>query len=570
MEAKVNRREWVKNVAIIFLAVLLVLTFFSNTIRNRSLPEVATQMVQSNSITAKVRGTGTVEAAGIYEVKSQQTRLIKAVMVRAGQSVEAGDVLFVLGEGPSEELQAAQEQLDALQKSLQTASISAPSYDYTEQEKAILKAEELVAQLQSEEAAAKLLYEANNPNYASRLDIANKELEQANQKLTEAIEDYCRELPDSEKDIDVAALTEELPAQNDSYEVLDKAISDARTNVGIARNNLNVAQQELEALGELDDKTEAQEKVNQAQLALSSELGKLESAKLNKLKKAYDQVQAALAQRQSVLESGGPEIQDYLTAITEREAAEESLESLRHSLEQQKISDGKSSALTGLELNELRKQINKQKELINELSGGVENQIVAPVAGEISEICYTAGQNAPAGEILCMVEVPDMGYTMTITVTSDQAKRIRVGDEGTVTNYYWGSTITAQVNSIRNDPKDPQKSRLVTLDVYGDTNAGATLTVAIGSRSMDYDNVVPNNAIRSDSNGSFVLLVEAKNSPLGNNYYARRTPVEVIASDDFNSAVTGEFNWGDYVITTSTAPVSNGDMVRMADGQNGR
>ena len=38
-----KNREWVKNAAIVFLAVLLVLTFFSNTIMNRSLPEVATQ-----------------------------------------------------------------------------------------------------------------------------------------------------------------------------------------------------------------------------------------------------------------------------------------------------------------------------------------------------------------------------------------------------------------------------------------------------------------------------------------------------------------------------------------------
>ena len=33
-----KRRDWIKNVAIIFLAVMLVLTFFSNTIMNYSLP----------------------------------------------------------------------------------------------------------------------------------------------------------------------------------------------------------------------------------------------------------------------------------------------------------------------------------------------------------------------------------------------------------------------------------------------------------------------------------------------------------------------------------------------------
>ena len=99
MENKPKNREWVKNAAIIFLAVLLVLTFFSNTIMNRSLPEAATEYVQSGPITAKVRGTGTVESQGNYEVKAPQTREIRAVMVKSGQQVETGDVLFVLGDG---------------------------------------------------------------------------------------------------------------------------------------------------------------------------------------------------------------------------------------------------------------------------------------------------------------------------------------------------------------------------------------------------------------------------------------------------------------------------------------
>ena len=55
--ATVSKRAWVKNAAIIFLAVMLVLTFFSNTIMNHALPEVAAQYAQSGTITSKVRAT---------------------------------------------------------------------------------------------------------------------------------------------------------------------------------------------------------------------------------------------------------------------------------------------------------------------------------------------------------------------------------------------------------------------------------------------------------------------------------------------------------------------------------
>ena len=45
-----KRRDWVKNAAIVFLTIMLILTFFSNTIMNYSLPEVAIQYIQSGTI----------------------------------------------------------------------------------------------------------------------------------------------------------------------------------------------------------------------------------------------------------------------------------------------------------------------------------------------------------------------------------------------------------------------------------------------------------------------------------------------------------------------------------------
>ena len=82
-----KRREWVKNAAIIFLTIMLVLTFFSNTIMNYSLPEVATQYVQSGTITAKVRGTGNVEATDPYNIKIEETRVIASVAVKQGDQI---------------------------------------------------------------------------------------------------------------------------------------------------------------------------------------------------------------------------------------------------------------------------------------------------------------------------------------------------------------------------------------------------------------------------------------------------------------------------------------------------
>ena len=44
-----KRRDIIKTILIIFLAVMLILTFFSNTIMNRSLAEISTEYVSEEA-----------------------------------------------------------------------------------------------------------------------------------------------------------------------------------------------------------------------------------------------------------------------------------------------------------------------------------------------------------------------------------------------------------------------------------------------------------------------------------------------------------------------------------------
>ena len=48
-------------------------------------------------------------------------------------------------------------------------------------------------------------------------------------------------------------------------------------------------------------------------------------------------------------------------------------------------------------------------------------------------------------------------------------------------------------------------------------------------------------------------------------YAKQHEGMEVLASDDNNSAVVADLSYGDYVITTSNSPVKSGDQVRMAE-----
>ena len=141
-EEKVKKRGWVKNAAIIFLSVMLLLTFFSNTIMNRSLPEVAAQYAQSGAINARIRGTGTVEANEVYEVVLEQSREVESVAVRVGDAVNAGDVLFRLADKDSDELKQAESALDDLNYQYQEAVLNASQSDYARENRDINLARE--------------------------------------------------------------------------------------------------------------------------------------------------------------------------------------------------------------------------------------------------------------------------------------------------------------------------------------------------------------------------------------------------------------------------------------------
>ena len=189
-EREGKRREWVKNVAIVFLSVMLILTFFSNTIMNYSLPEVATQYVQSDNITAKVRCDGIVECGSLYNVKVSESRKVTLINVRVGDKVQIGDVLCSLDEMESDEIAMAEEELktakEAYEMALLTGDLSVSQMQNAGKTQSMetYRKQLIAAQMKVDEAkdavnAYKPTYDAVKKGYEN----AKKELDDANNKL---------------------------------------------------------------------------------------------------------------------------------------------------------------------------------------------------------------------------------------------------------------------------------------------------------------------------------------------------------------------------------------------------
>ena len=629
MEMKVKRREWVKTAAIIFLAVLLVLTFFSNTIMNYSLPEVATQSVQSGSINAKIRGTGTVAANESYEVTVEQSHKVASVLVKQGQQVKVDDVLFRFEGGESDELKAAQDALDQAEQGYEKSLIeagNAAAKENREIQKArdaynealavyqqystmsasqiatkLAEAEIKLKDLQIESSQAQQDYDNAKAEYDQLASqIAGLETDISGyEKLVASAQSELDSLEDKKRAADSAdaELTGTKAAYGENYDRFLSMVGGDSDKAAVYAADLTLMRSTLglddatatafsAAFKAISEATAAKEKADMelsracnggnytsmlqelrseksaAEDNLSnseSELRRLKKQQgdadyLNDLKYAVTEANQAVTDQQAEYDK----LSKASSAATTMKSAKDTLENL---VFEQNLADSAS-----VDMKAAKESIEKQRENVEKLKKAAEGgEVKSPVNGTISSLSVSAGQTANAGTALATIDVTDRGYTLKIPVTNEQAKKVTIGEQAELVNYWWGGDdITATLESIGTDPANPGKGKQLTFRLNGTVEPGQSITLSIGQKSANYDCLVPNSAVRSDNNGSFVLLVTSKSSPLGNRYTATRVSVNVLASDDTSTAVTG-LSAGDFVLTTSSKPVSSGMQVRLAD-----
>ena len=655
------KRGWVKNAAIVFLSIMLVLTFFSNTILNHSLPEVAARYVESGTINAKIRGSGTVTAGESYDVVLEQTRKVESVYVHVGDFVNTGDVLFLLSNADSEELKQAQKALDSMRLAYEKTLLSMDDADYAQENRNIQKAKEALAEAQAEllkntvttdeilnaqlalrdaEKVQKELntaladteeYLAEASNEYNALEAKIEGWEEQLEVLEETIEDYKKqikslksgsgdldeELADAKRDLqkakesyaslritygaDYDALkeaAEQIAAGSDVIYQMAAIVKDrdAADPQKIAYEKLQPVLNQVETL---EDKVAEYEALVDGQASVQEQIDKLDDAcddaedELDALEDdlddAYDMLndlerEVEGAEFQKVFQEEQVELQaDTVTQLEEQyndlkdkqseyesakdrvESCQDTLDDLTFALAEQKKADGKLAASQQLDLDNALKEIQEQETLVAELQAeSVGAEVTANVSGQISSLNVTAGRDAVAGDTLAVIEVVDRGYTVKLPVTNEQSQKVRIGDKADVTNYYWGEQLDVTLTSIINDPSNPGQGKLLVFTLNGDISSGQNVTLSVGERSANFDSVIPNSALRTDTNGTFVLVLTVKHSPLGNRYIATRVDVNVLAQDDTTAAVSG-LSMGDYVITTSSKPLEAGMQVNMVE-----
>ena len=324
-EKEFKNRKWVIRVAVGFMAAMLLLLFFSNTIYNYSLPQVTVVYSSPGQMTTAIKESGTVEAMKTSKVIADANHTIEAISAALYDDVNKGDVLVTFKAvdlEKDEELKAAQEQLDQLINQQYKDSLQTTVHDYTMEERAVSdaldslnEANAMLTQAQGKDAA---IAAAQAEVDTKTADLTARQTELATLKMKEAalMAAYATAQDDfNEEDLIMAPLLNTLEEK--------KAIlSTAQGTLDTANAALKVAKDAIEAL------PVAQKAYDDAVKSGDKEAIKKAEDALDAAQKAADQAEKdlpglkeAVTQATTARDAAQVDVNNAQAAIDERQPA---------------------------------------------------------------------------------------------------------------------------------------------------------------------------------------------------------------------------------------------------------
>lgn len=646
MEQK-SKKDWMKNVIIVFLIIMLLLTLFSNTITNYTLPQVSVAMVNQGEISDVIRGSGTVSAGDAFTIKATETRTILSVDVEKGAHVDMDSPIFTLKDQDSEELSKARDELADLElkyyKSLLTTDMStdeavrvntggASSFnayinklseledEIEAAQQNVLDKQQMVDNLEvgkSVEAINQVgqKYSANlEKNLATYAqedaktafdnakthlkealnnDLANVKTEIANSSSTDAqMSSYLGDVRAVLNAIDaylypigstppgggsalvspgiygeIIKVASTIDDFNTIYNKFGTFVDPSKPETGVLKNEYDGA---LEKYKNATNGRNSLEKLQKRQDELTNAITAIDSVNVSEngdYKAATERLRAATLNIDSVQAAIDKSDKTFDAAAT---YAKDDLAKAKDTLERlkQEKKDLATEIGNALEADKYSEDIVRKKEDLAKLEQkAMGATIKAPISGTIQTISKTAGDTIKPDEELCVIIPDGKDMTIKISISNDQAKKVNIGDTATLANSWAYPDAVCVVKTIADDPDNPGKNSLVTCVITGTTvKTGQNMNLTLASSTKNYEKIVPNSAIRKDNSGDFVYVLVEKSSPLGNRYIAKKVSVNKMASDDNNTAVTGDLNaYSDSVITSSNKMVEGGKQVRLSE-----
>lgn len=565
-----NRRKTIIRIMVAFVAGLALLTFFSNTIMNATIPKVMGEYATRGNLAYTNTATGTIKVENETKLTGVEGREIEKVLVTNYDSVQAGDVIATLKPVEnSEDLKTLQDKLTQLLRDKEYAERSPSTSDLSVYETAVDTAQDTLTAAQEGLTAAQnkqatidaadatiLDQSAQLATYQSALDYATGE--------KAVIEDQIKDIDDA-----VKLLSDQLLI----YTSYGYAIT-TEEDTGYYR--FTASNGETESTPVTTDPTTwtDEEKIRD----LCYQINQYIDAKAP-LQADLDEVNATIAENSSAVAScelnitnaeASKELAEALPSVSDAQkavdSAQTSLTSAQKSLSDAQVNAGieydkaqdaaedrdKEIAELEVEIAELEEKIG-QTEIKATASGYVYNLVLEE--GTVMEKNQTIGYIIPETDREC---------TATFSFPSEVASKLSIGDEMDVTSGYVDSCTIINIKPDPDSPRDYKQVKCTIDDPYA--FPGESITVRADKSNKDYECVIPSSAVNKDNSGTFVYQIVGSSSPLGDKYTVKRVDVTVEDDDGTYAAISGEkLDKDAMIVVRSEKPLEDGERVRLED-----
>jgi len=204
-------------------------------------------------------------------------------------------------------------------------------------------------------------------------------------------------------------------------------------------------------------------------------------------------------------------------------------------------------------------QARKVEKLAKHVEGG--GVYTAPVDGIITELNFAKGSMTNNALPLYKLADPGQGFQLIVPVANDLADYAKPGDTVNVNILSLEAKIAeGKIDKIVAGSRHPGEEKDLWVDLSLDgVTGGENGEIYLSKKTKQYPTLVPNSAVYSNSDGSYIYILKSQKGPLGTENHIQKMSVNVEDYDNEKSALSGMVT--DEVVVQSDKPLEDGDKV---------
>lgn len=546
-----------------FFCCMLFFTVMSRIVDSYRVAKVETSLPEKGIVVKTVKGTGTVEAGEVTGIRVTEGLLAGKVEAGPGAKVKAGEPLFYYDSlSMADKQKMLLTEISSLELKLEQERLGAERYDGVSDtelaRQSLAAAEKNLARQREKITKAAAEHDAEltrlKEYYDKRLELSDEEL------ISQSREDYNR----SQNEYDTAQLDQEAEIRR-----IKRKLEDTRRKLERLEEKEDADQSEIEELYDLLDEYEeeldlAEEKWDLTIIQAEDDMDRKEeiynrsrqeitSARLA-LQETYEN---AVSAANKSLETAQEEEQDAADAVN---AAALAVDNARKNDHAQKLTAEQAVQLAELRCRETELALTEQREFLRELEEliAADGMVAAPCDGTVTLAEVEQGKKL-TGEERFFLSSGDLVFEGSFD--RDEDGNVSEGDEVNV--HFDGEQRSVALTASQVDLVTSGETGTFLAKVpEGGASLGSRGSFECIKRTDVYNTVIPLNSLRKDMSGYFCLVLQNRNTILGEEYRAARVDVELLFSGDTVAAVQGTFTSEDRIISGSDRVVNVGDRVR--------